>query len=43
LPPDGGQRIAADIAGPMEQAESLGIALASELRQRGADAVLRAG
>ncbi len=36
LSPDGSQRIAADIAGPMEQAESIGIALANELRRRGA-------
>jgi len=42
LPPDGSQRIAADIAGPMEQAETLGVALANELRGLGADEVLKA-
>lgn len=40
LPPDGSQRIAADIAGPMEQAEALGLALANELRAQGAETVL---
>ena len=42
LPPDGSKRIAADIAGPMEQAESLGAALAAELRAQGAEEVLEA-
>lgn len=41
LPPDGSQRIAADIAGPMEQAESLGGSLAAELRKHGAEDLLR--
>ena len=40
LPPDGSRRIAADITGPMDQAESLGQALADELRRRRAQGVL---
>jgi hydroxymethylbilane synthase len=42
LPPDGSKRIAADIAGPMEQAEALGLALANELRAQGSEEVLKA-
>lgn len=41
LDPAGKQRIAADIVGPLEQAEALGAALAKELRARGAEEVLR--
>ena len=41
LPPDGSQRVEADIAGPMEQAESLGQALADQLRARGAADLLK--
>ena len=40
LPPDGRQRIEAEITGPMEQAEALGQAVAEELRRRGADELL---
>lgn len=41
LPPDGRQRIEAEVAGPMDQAESLGQTLAMELRKRGADGLLK--
>jgi hydroxymethylbilane synthase len=41
LPPDGRRRVEAEIAGPMEQAESLGQALADRLRERGADELLK--
>jgi len=41
LPPDGSQRVEAEIAGPMEQAESLGQALADQLRGRGAEELLK--
>jgi hydroxymethylbilane synthase len=41
LPPDGSQRIEAEIAGPMEQGEALGEALAQRLRQRGAADLLK--
>jgi hydroxymethylbilane synthase len=41
LPPDGSQRVEAEIAGPMEQAESLGLALADQLRGRGAAELLK--
>jgi hydroxymethylbilane synthase len=40
LPPDGSQRIEAEIAGRMEHAEALGQALAENLRGRGAEALL---
>ena len=40
LPPDGRQRIEAEIAGPLDQAEALGQALADRLRERGAAALL---
>jgi hydroxymethylbilane synthase len=40
LPPDGSQRVEAEVAGPMEQAEALGQALAEELRGRGAEKLL---
>jgi hydroxymethylbilane synthase len=42
LPPDGSKRIAAEVAGPMDQAEALGAALANELRAQGAEEVLKA-
>jgi hydroxymethylbilane synthase len=41
LPPDGSQRVEAEIVGPMEQAESLGLALADQLRSRGAAELLK--
>jgi hydroxymethylbilane synthase len=41
LPPDGSQRVEAEIAGPMEQAESLGQELADRLRARGAGELLK--
>jgi hydroxymethylbilane synthase len=41
LSPDGAQRIASDIAGPVEQAEALGTALATDLRGKGADGLLK--
>jgi hydroxymethylbilane synthase len=41
LPPDGSQRVEADIAAPMEQAEALGQALADQLRKRGAEEMLK--
>jgi hydroxymethylbilane synthase len=37
LPADGSQRVEAEIAGPMEQAESLGHKLADQLRDHGAE------
>jgi hydroxymethylbilane synthase len=40
LPVDGRLRIEASIAGPLDQAESLGTALAADLRARGAEALL---
>ena len=42
LPPDGSQRIEAEIAGPMEQAETLGQAVADQLRRQGAEELLKA-
>jgi hydroxymethylbilane synthase len=42
LPPDGSVRVEADIAGPMEQADSLGQALADQLLARGAAELLKA-
>jgi hydroxymethylbilane synthase len=41
LPPDGSQRVEAEIVGPMEQAESLGQELADRLRARGAGELLK--
>ncbi|MBI3823155.1 MAG: hydroxymethylbilane synthase [Planctomycetes bacterium] len=41
LPPDGTQRVEAEIAGPMEQAELLGQGLAQQLRERGAEELLK--
>jgi hydroxymethylbilane synthase len=41
LPPDGGRRVEAQITGPMEQAEALGQALADQLRERGAEEMLK--
>ena len=41
LPPDGSQRIEAEITGPMEEAESLGKLLADQLRERGAEELLK--
>ena len=41
LPPDGSQRVEAEIAGPMEQAESLGRALSDQLRAHGAEEMLK--
>ena len=41
LPPDGSQRIEAEIAGAMEEAESLGQTLANQLRERGAEELLK--
>jgi hydroxymethylbilane synthase len=41
LPPDGSQRIEATIAGPMDQAETLGQELAKQLRERGAEELLK--
>ncbi|MBM3994407.1 MAG: hydroxymethylbilane synthase [Planctomycetes bacterium] len=40
LPPNGAQRIEADVAGPMQEAEMLGKRLADELLRRGAAALL---
>lgn len=39
--PDGSQIITGEIRGPVTEAETLGAALAEELRERGADAILR--
>jgi hydroxymethylbilane synthase len=41
LPPDGSQRVAVDIKGPMAEAEVLGQTLAQELRSAGAEEMLR--
>ena len=41
LPPDGSVRVEAEIAGPEQEAESLGQALADQLRARGADDLLK--
>ncbi len=41
LPPDGTSRIEAEIAGPMEQAETLGQTLANRLREQGAAELLK--
>jgi hydroxymethylbilane synthase len=41
LSPDGRRRIEAEIAGPPAQAEALGVALARQLRDQGADELLR--
>lgn len=41
LPPDGSRRIEAAVAGPAEQAEELGRQLARQLREQGAEALLR--
>ena len=42
LPPNGNVRVEAEIAGPMEQAEALGQALANQLLERGAAELLKA-
>ena len=42
LPPDGSQRIEAEITGALEQAESIGQAVADQLRERGAEDLLKA-
>ena len=42
LPPDGSQRVEAEITGPMGQAEALGQAVAQELREQGAGELLKA-
>jgi hydroxymethylbilane synthase len=39
--PDGSKIVAAEIRGPADQAERLGMALAEELLARGADSILR--
>jgi hydroxymethylbilane synthase len=41
LPPDGSQRVEAESTGPLAQAESLGQAVAQQLRERGAEALLK--
>ena len=41
LPPNGSQRVEAEVAGPMAQAETLGQALADQLRARGAEEMLK--
>jgi hydroxymethylbilane synthase len=41
LPPDGSQRVEAESAGPMEQAEALGLAVANQLRDQGAEELLK--
>jgi hydroxymethylbilane synthase len=41
LPPDGTTRVEAAVAGPMEQAETLGQSLAADLFRRGAEALLK--
>src|SRR5262249_37615396 len=41
LPPDGTQRIEAVATGPMQEAEALGQAVARELRDRGAEELLK--
>jgi hydroxymethylbilane synthase len=40
LTPDGSQRVEDEVVGPMEQAESLGLALANQLRAQGAEELL---
>jgi hydroxymethylbilane synthase len=42
LPPDGSQRVEAEITGPMDQAESLGRRVADQLRSQGAEELLKA-
>ena len=41
LPPNGSVRVEAEMAGPMEQAEALGKAVADKLRERGAEELLK--
>jgi len=41
LPPNGSQRIEAETAGTLDQAESLGMLLANQLRDRGAEKLLK--
>jgi hydroxymethylbilane synthase len=41
LPPDGSQRVEAEVAGPMEQAELLGKSLSDDLRAGGAQELLK--
>jgi hydroxymethylbilane synthase len=41
LPPDGTQRVEAEIKGPMENAETLGRSVADQLRSLGADELLK--